>query len=139
MTIATGICNSFKLELFRGIHDFDNDVIMVALYTDAAALGPGTTVYTATGECTGTGYTAGGEEANVAAGYPALNGNFAEVRFDNVQWDEVTTVYRGALFYNQSKGNKAIAAYDRGANIDVSAGPIVIRVPLADLAPVTIT
>lgn len=139
MTITTAICNSFKRELLLGTHDFVNDVIMAALYTDVADLGAGTTVYSATNEVTGTGYTAGGEEINVATGYPALNGNFAEVRFDTLTWDEVTTTFRGVLFYNQSKGNKAIAVYDRGQNVTVVAGPIVIRVPLSELAPVTVT
>lgn len=139
MAITAGICNSFKLELLSGIHDFENDVIKAALYTEDADIGPSTTAYTVTEEVSGSGYTAGGATASVEGGYPALNGNFAEVRFGNVDWASVSVTFRGVLFYNSSKANRAIAVYDRGSNITVVSGLLRIRVPSGDLAPITIT
>ena len=59
--ITSGLTTSFKKEILLGVHDLDTDVLKMALYTSAADLGPATTVYTASGESTGTGYTAGGE------------------------------------------------------------------------------
>ena len=90
-----------------------------------------------TNEITGTGYTAGGATATVDT--VALNGNFAEVRFEDIEWASASITYRGLLIYNSSKSNKAVAVYDRGSSVTVVSGPIRIRVPGGDLAPVTIT
>lgn len=60
--MTQAVCNSFKQELFEGVHNLANagDVIKFALYTNAATLDATTTVYSATNEVSGTGYTAGG-------------------------------------------------------------------------------
>jgi hypothetical protein len=50
MAITTGLCFSFKEELFKAIHDFSTDTFKAALYTSAANIGPTTTVYTTTNE-----------------------------------------------------------------------------------------
>ena len=50
----------FKKELLQGVHNFDTDVFKIALYTSSATLDSTTTVYSATNEASGTGYTAGG-------------------------------------------------------------------------------
>lgn len=137
MAITAGMCNSFKLELLQAVHDFDNDVFKAALFTENATLSPSTTAYSATNEASGSGYTAGGATATVDT--VALNGNFAEVRFEDIEWASASITYRGLLIYNSSKSNKAVAVYDRGSSATVVSGPIRIRVPGGDLAPVTIT
>ena len=64
MAITQGQCGSFKAELLEAIHNFNvagGDTFMMALYTGSAVMSPAaTTAYTATNECTGTNYTAGG-------------------------------------------------------------------------------
>ena len=68
MAILTEVCNSFKLDMLLGRHDFTlstGDSFKLALYVTAANLGKATTAYTATSESSvtggeGTGYTAGG-------------------------------------------------------------------------------
>ena len=61
MATTAAICNSFKQELLAMTPHTAADTYKIALYTDAAAtLNKSTTAYTATGEITGTGYTAGG-------------------------------------------------------------------------------
>lgn len=132
MAITSGVCNSFKQECMLAIHDMDTDNIRIALYTDAATLDASTTTYSATNEVSGTGYTAGGELlANVSV---ALSGSTAVLDFDNVTWAAATIIARGALIYNASKANRAIAVYDFSENKSSSAGDFVLSVPVADAA-----
>jgi hypothetical protein len=129
MAITTTMTKSFKLELLKGIHAFDADVIKVALYSSAATLDNTTTAYSATNEITGTGYTAGGKTVAVTSGYPQLNGTQADVRFDSVTWTSATFTARGALFYNSSKSNRAICAVDFGADRSPYAGDFTLNFP----------
>ena len=104
---------SFKAELYRGVHNFLTDIIYIALYTSNASLDQTTTVYTHTGEVVASGYTAGGE---LLTGVTVnSSGSTAYVSFNNPSWSAALTA-RGALIYNVSKGNKAIAVLDFGAD-----------------------
>ena len=131
MAIQQGMCSSFKQESWLGIHDLDTDVLKMALYTAAADLGPSTTVYTATGEVSGTGYTAGGVTlTNVQV---LLSGTTAYVTFDNPVWSGASFVCRGALIYNSTKANRAIAVLDFGAD-KTANGTFTIQLPAATAA-----
>lgn len=104
---------SFKAELYQGVHNLLTDIIYIALYTSTATLDQSTTVYTSTGEVVATGYTAGGE---LLTGTTVnSSGSTAYVSFNNPSWTSALTA-RGALIYNKSKGNKAIAVIDFGAD-----------------------
>lgn len=128
MALVQGLCSSFKQESWLGIHDLDTDVLKMALYTSAASLDASTTVYTATGEVTGTNYLVGGNTlTNVQV---LLSGTTAYVTFDNPVWAGVSFTCRGALIYNTSKANRAIAVLDFGA--DKVAGPnFTVQLPAA--------
>jgi hypothetical protein len=128
MALVQTMCSSFKRESWLAIHDLDTDVLKMALYTSAAPLGADTTVYTATGEVVGTGYTAGGEVlVNVQV---LLSGTTAYATFNNPTWMGVNFVARGGLIYNTSKANRAIAVLDFGA--DKIAGPnFTVQMPTA--------
>lgn len=131
MTIQQGLCSSFKQESWLGIHDLDTDTLKMALYTAAADLGPSTTVYTVTGEVSGTGYTAGGVTlTNVQV---LLSGTTAYVTFDNPVWSGASFVCRGALIYNSSKANRAIAVLDFGAD-KTANGTFTVQLPAATAA-----
>jgi O-acetylhomoserine/O-acetylserine sulfhydrylase-like pyridoxal-dependent enzyme len=107
-------CTSFKAECYQGIHDLLNDTIKMALYISTADLGASTTAYTATGETSGTGYSAGGA---VMSGVTInTDGSTAYVNFSNVVWNPAAFTARGALIYNASKANRAIAVLDFGAD-----------------------
>jgi len=84
----------------------------MALYTASADLSATTTVYTATGEVVGTGYTAGGATTATSV---SVTDTTAFVNFSNVVWTAALTA-RGALIYNSSKSNKAVAILDFGAD-----------------------
>lgn len=139
MAITQAPCNSFKLELVQGIHDFDNDVIKIALYTSSATLDEDTTAYSATNETSGTGYSAGGETMTVTSGYPQLVSGNAEVRFDTVTWASADFTCRGALIYNSSKANRAIHVIDFGNDVGPSGGNFSFYAPVAAPAIVKIT
>jgi hypothetical protein len=127
------VCNSFKVEIFRAIHDFTastGDTFKVALYTSASTIGAATTVYTATNEAVGTGYTAGG--ATLASVTPTLNGITAIVDFADVTISTVTLTYRKALIYNSTKANRAVAVFDFGSDRVISGGNLIIQMPVPD-------
>lgn len=107
-------CTSFKAECYQGIHDLLTDNIKIALYASTADLNQDTTTYTTTGEISGTGYTAGGKTLTS----PTVNtsGSVAYVNFANVVWNPGVFTARGALIYNASKANRAIAVLDFGAD-----------------------
>jgi hypothetical protein len=130
MAIISGVCWSFKEELLRGTHAFQTDTIKAALYTSSAALVPADlTAYTASGEATGTNWAATGVALPVSSGYPAIDERTgrALVAFDEVEVENVTVTFRAVLIYNASKANRAIMILDRGIDVILTAGPLVLR------------
>lgn len=113
MSIVQTQTTSFKAELYRGVHDLTTDTLYIALYTAAADLNAATTAYTATGEVTGSGYTAGGVALTGAT--VSSDGYTAYVNFNNVSFGASVTA-RCALIYNVSKANRSIAVLDFGSD-----------------------
>lgn len=130
MAISQAMCTSFKTELFGGVHDLDTDVIKMALYTSSASLDASTTAYSATNEVSGTGYTAGG--ATMTSPTITSSGTTAYVDFADVTWTTASFTARGALIYNSSKSNKAVAVLDFGADKYVAGTDFVVQLPAAD-------
>lgn len=117
MAITQTQTTSFKRELYEGVHNFLVDTFKIALYTSSANLGHDTTVYTTAGEVVGGGYTAGGitlTGATISTGFDT-----AYITFNSpITWTSVTFTARGALIYNSSKGNKAVAVYNFGQDVN---------------------
>lgn len=130
MAITQAMPTSFKVELLGGVHVFGTDVFKIALYTSAATLGASTTVYSATNEVVGTGYTAGGNV--LTSEVTSSGGTTAFVDFGDSTWTSATITARGALIYNSSKGNKAVAVLDFGSDKTSTAGDFVVQMPTAD-------
>lgn len=127
MAITQTWTTSFKQQVLLGEHDLDTDVLKIALYTSAADLGPDTTVYTTTGETSGTGYTAGGivlTNVTVSAG-----DGIAYVDFDNPAWAGASFTARGALIYNSSKSNKSMFVLNFGTDQTAVNENFVIDLP----------
>jgi hypothetical protein len=104
---------SFKTQLYTGVHNLLTDTLKIALYTASADLNESTTVYTTSGEVTGTGYTAGGV---VLTGVTINSSGFtAYVDFADVVFNASVTA-RCALIYNVTQGNKSIAVLDFGSD-----------------------
>lgn len=136
MGIAQTTTTSFRVELFEAVHNFTSDTFKIALYTGNASIGPDTTAYTTIGETFGTGYTAGGNTLIVST-LPTYGNNTygtptAYVGFANTSWADASFTARGALIYNHSKGDKAVAVLDFGADKTVTGTTFTIQFPTAD-------
>ena len=130
MAITQAVCNSFKQELLQGLHDLDGHTLKLALYTSSATLGPTTTAFSTTNESSGTNSTSGGATiSNVAV---SLSGTVAFVDFDDVSFSSATiSDAAGALIYNSSASNRAIAVLDFGSTKSVSGGTLTVSLPSA--------
>jgi len=133
--ITQTIVNSYKKGLLEGVFNFSNtstQVFKIALYTSSATLNASTTVYSATNEATGTGYTAGGNILTIST-YPTLSNSVAFISFSTVTWSITSITARGALIYKfDGATNPAIAVLDFGEDKTTSGGNFVINFPLAD-------
>jgi hypothetical protein len=133
MAISQAMPTSFKQELLTATHNFTastGDVFKIALYTSSATLGASTTAYSATNEVTGTGYTAGGNTlTNIT---PTTSGTTAFTDFNDTTWTTATITANGALIYNSSKSNKAVAVLAFGGDKTSTAGDFTIQFPVAD-------
>ncbi len=127
MAITQCMVTSFKADILGGVQDLDTDVIKIALYTSAATLDATTTAYTTSNEVVGTGYTAGGN--TLAGATISTSGTTAFVDFSDTSWTTATITARGALIYNSSKSNKAIAVLDFGADKTSTAGTFTVQFP----------
>lgn len=130
MAITQAMCNSFKTELLGGTHDLDTDTIKIALFTSSATLGASTTAYSTTNEVVGSGYTAGGNTLSGAT--ISLSGSTAIVDFTDTTWSSATITARGALIYNSSKADRAIAVLDFGSDKSSTNGDFTVVFPAAD-------
>ena len=131
MAITQTQTTSFKVEVLNGVHNFSNDTFKLALYTASAVLGADTLIYTTDNEVVGAGYTAGGNTLTVSVP-PVSSGTTAYVSFDNTSWVSSTITARGALIYNSSQGNKAVAVLDFGADKATSNTPFTVTFPAAN-------
>ena len=129
MAITSGITISFRREILLGEHDLDTNSLKLALYTNAASLSDGTTVYTTSNEVVGTGYSAGGV---VLTGIDVTtDSSVAVVSITDAVVSTATITARGALIYNSSNANKAVAVFDFGADKTSTAGDFTVQFPAA--------
>jgi hypothetical protein len=130
MAITQAFCTSAKADFLGGVIDLDTDTIKIALYTSAATLSAATTAYATTNEVVGTGYTAGGNTLTGAT--ISSSGTTAFVDFNDTTWATATITARGALIYDSSVSDKAIAVLDFGADKTSTAGNFTVQFPTAD-------
>ena len=141
MALTQAMCTSFKTELLTGTHDFTNstgNTFKIALFKATASIvgtyGAATTNYSdVTGnsdEASGTGYSAGGNTlTNVT---PTSSGTTAFTDFADTTWSTATITASGALIYNSSASNAAVAVLDFGGDKTSTAGDFTIVFPTAD-------
>jgi hypothetical protein len=125
LAIGQTLATSFKVEILDGIHNFGVGVIRattaadtfkIALYTTLATLNSTTTVYTTQDEVTGTGYVAGGNTLVISQAPTSTNTEtVAWLNFENSSWANATFSADGALIYNSTQGNKAVAVLNFGS------------------------
>lgn len=139
--LTQAMCTSFKTELLTGTHNFTNgtgNTFKIALFRATASIvgtyGAATTNYSdVTGnsdEASGSGYSAGGNTlTNVT---PTSSGTTAFTDFDNTTWSTATITASGALIYNSSASNAAVAVLDFGGDKTSTAGDFTIVFPSAN-------
>ena len=141
MAITQAMVTSFKVEILDGVHNFGTGVVRastaadtfkIALYTSSATLDASTTAYTVTDEVSssGTNYTAGGLTLTISQ-VPTSTGTTAFLDFDDVTWASATITANGALIYNETQGNKAVAVLAFGSDKTSTAGNFTIQFPAA--------
>tara|TARA_R110000868_G_C10365925_1_gene717840 strand:+ start:88 stop:504 length:417 start_codon:yes stop_codon:yes gene_type:complete len=112
-TILQTQTTSFKLELYTGVHNLSSNTLKVALYTASANLDESTTVYSATNEVSGGGYTPGGVALSGVT--ISSDGYTAFVNFNDAVFNASVTA-RCALIYNVTQANKSIVVLDFGSD-----------------------
>ena len=142
MSNTQAMCTSFKGEILSGIHALGTtvvragttaDTLKAALYLASASIGAGTTAYSATGEVSGTGYSAGGVTVTNATA-PTTSGTTgywtpsASLTYTTVT---LTTAFDCVLIYNSTQSNKAISAHTFGSQT-VTAGTFTLTMPTSD-------
>lgn len=141
MAISQAMVTSFKVEILDGVHNFGTgvvrastaaDVFKLALYTSSATLSAATTAYTTTDEVSssGTNYTAGGLTLTISQ-VPTSTSTTAWLDFDDLTFPSATLTANGALIYNATQGNKAVAVLAFGADKTSTAGNFTIQFPAA--------
>ena len=141
MAITQAMVTSFKVEILDGIHNFGSgvvrastaaDVFKIALYTSSASLDAATTAYTTSNEVSssGTNYVAGGKTLTISQA-PTFTSTTAWLDFDDITWDSATLTSNGALIYNATQGNKAVAVLAFGGDKTSTAGNFTIQFPAA--------
>ena len=144
MANTQSMCTSFLGELMTATHNFGTapiraastaDTFKGALYLASATLNASTTVYSSTGEVTGTGYTAGGVTVTNATAPTSTNSSTtagvgywtpsASLTYTTVT---LTTAFDTVLIYNSTQSNKAVSVHTFGSQT-VTAGTFTLTMP----------
>ena len=131
MSITQAVCTSFKQELLVGTHNFtatSGDTFKIALYTSSASLDATTTAFTTSEEVSNSGtYSSGG--GTLTSVTPTTSGTTAICDFSDISFTSATITARGALIYNSSDSNKAVAVLDFGGNKTATNGTFTVSYP----------
>jgi hypothetical protein len=133
MAIVQAVANSFKKEILEGIHDLESggDQFKLALYEDTANLSAATTAYP--GDSTGDQVSDSGQYVQgggvLTSQQTSLDTGVAIVDFADLSFTGVTLTAQGALIYNTSESNKAVAVLNFGGNKTATAGTFTIQFP----------
>ena len=136
MAITSAICNSFKQEILVGTHNFtasSGHTFKIALFTSDATLNKSTTAYSTSNEISntsGSAYSAGG--ATLTSVTPTLSTDTAVCDFADVSFTSASFTANGALIYNSSATNAAVAAIAFGSDKTATNGTFTIQFPAAD-------
>lgn len=134
MSVTTAMTTSFKQELLQGLHDLDGHTLKLALIKsgESGTFGAASTNFSelSSDEASGTGYSSGG--ATLGSVSIALDGTTATVDFADVSFSNSTISASGAMIYNSSASNRAIAVISFGGTVASTAGTFTVTMPAAD-------
>ena len=137
MAITSAVCNSFKAEVLKAVHNFtasSGNTFNLALYTSSATLNKSTTAYSSTNEITnasGSAYSAKGIALTSVT--PVLSTDTAVCDFANISWTSASFTANGCLIFNDTAaGDPAVCAIAFGGDKTVTSGTFTIEFPAAD-------
>ena len=136
MAITSAVCNSFKTEVLRAIHNFTQggNTFNLALYTSSATLNKSTTAYSSTNEISntaGSAYSAKGIALTSVT--PALSTDTACCDFADISWTSASFTANGCLIFNDTvAGDPAVCVVAFGGDKTVTSGTFTIEFPAAD-------
>ena len=144
MANTQSLCTSFMSELLTATHNFGTaptrgtsaaDTFKAALYLTSATINASTTAYSATGEVSGTNYTAGGVAVTNATAPLSTNSSAtAGVAYwtpsASITYTTVTlsTAFDTVLIYNSTQSNKAVSVHTFGSQT-ITAGTFTLTMP----------
>lgn len=142
MANTQALCTSFKTEILSGIHAFGTtviragtgaDTLKAALYLASATVNAATTAYSASGEVSGTNYSAGGvtitnATAPTSSGTTAYWTPSASFSYTNVT---LATAFDAVLVYNSTQSNKSVSVHTFGSQT-ITAGTFTLTMPTND-------
>lgn len=142
MANTQAMCTSFKVEILNGIHAFGTtvtrgattaDTFKAALYLVSATYNASTTAYSATGEVSGTNYTAGGVTVTNATAPNSTGTTAFWTPSASFAWTTVTlsTAFDTVLLYNSTQSNRAVSVHTFGSQT-VTAGNFTLTMPTND-------
>jgi hypothetical protein len=149
MANTQAMCTSFMSELMLGQHQFGTSTIVsrgsltapttdtfkAALYLTTATINAATTVYSTTGEVSGTNYVAGGVTITNATAPTSTNSSAtAGVAYwtpsASITYTTVTlaVAFDTVLVYNNTQNNKAVSVHTFGSQT-ITAGTFTLTMP----------
>jgi len=144
MANTQALCTSFKVDLLNAVHAFNGtgvpahtvstaDSFKAALYLASATLNATTTAYSATGEVSGTGYTAGGVAVTFGTAPSSTSTTAFLTPSASIVYTTVTlaTTFDAVLLYNSSQSNKAVSVHTFWSQT-VTAGTFTLTMPTND-------
>ena len=147
MANTQAIPKTFRLDLLNGLHAFGTSVVRgttaadtfkAALYLASATINADSTAYTATGEVSGSGYTAGGITVTNATA-PSNAGGTGVVAFwtpsASLAFGTVTlaTSFDCVMIYNNTASGKNAVSVNTFGATTVTAATFTLTMPTNDL------
>ena len=136
MAISSAICNTFKTEVLKAVHNFtasSGNTFNLALYTSSASMGAGTTAYATTNEIAntaGSAYSAKGKALTSVT--PVLDSSTAVCDFANISWTSASFTANGCLIFNDTaSGDPGVCVIAFGGDKTVTSGTFTIEFPAA--------
>ena len=131
MANSQGISGAAKQVMLAAV--VDGKTLKAALYLASATTGPSNAAYTATGEVSGSGYTAGGvsvTNANTAGltGTTAFWTPSASISYPTVT---LATAFDAVMIYSTTDANRNIGVYTF-ASQTITAGTLTLTMPTND-------
>lgn len=132
MANSQAFTTSAKVDCLLAIAPNAN-TLKAALYLASASIGAGTAAYTATGEVSGTGYSAGGVTithavAATSTGTTAFWTPSASIVYTTVT---LSTAFDCVLIYDSSRTNASISSHTFGSQT-ITAGTLTLTMPTND-------